>query len=1124
MPVNTPEQEKAIHFRGGNLYVSASAGSGKTYVMISRMISHILKKECEVNEILALTYTRAAATEMKEKLRKAITERFASASKEDREFLSRQLRLLPLTTVGTIHSFCSALLKSYFFEAGVDPNFELLPEEEAKAMQAEALESIVERAYEKGEKDFLTVAAAFSSNRKDNALMETVQDVCLFAEAEKDAEEFFNACLNAHSEKNFLWVEEQLLSRLQTTLKEFAQAFTELYAEGVTSGYNENHAQFAKGLAEKLTEISKLTDVYALAQAFVALSGGKKPSVNKKMSAQELGWANRITAQRDAVEAKKKEYAKITTRADAEKANALAQTAVEVLIRLCKEYQAEYARLKAREGKMDFGDLERKTLALLQNSVIAQAVKARYRYVFVDEYQDVNGVQEAIFNLLTENNLFLVGDVKQSIYAFRGCNPELFNRKIAEGEKTGGHVRLSKNFRSASAVLSGVNQLFNRIMTPQTVGQDYALENLAFGEGYPKEEGAVAFCDYEKAEKKEVAPVVYSVKKDYEANRGKGNAEGEAVYRLISSLIGEEIALDDKGNTRKITYGDIAILYRKKGVAYAVAEELKRRDIPVSVEKEIPLTSSAEVSLLLSALRLATGSREDIPFVNLLLSPLGNMQESELKEVRAYQKRAIKTQTSFYCAAELFASRTGEVSLWEKEIQAKLQKAFALIEELTQKAEFISASELMEELCVTYSLRAHAYAKPMGKRRVNMMNRLIAEAAGTEGAGMFANAFLTRLDSVGKDLSYGETESGNAVKMMTMHASKGLEFPVVILCGLQRPFSSKDETGAVLLDRDMGVLPYAFNAETRTKTTTLHRILFREAYRKNRAKEEMRLLYVAMTRAKNRLYITRAADSVKEEEKDVIASSNFLSWMKANEYPTQPLPVGEERCEYNRRPILLSGGEDFAAAIETARAFTYPYLKAVAFPEKETVTGILARGKTGERVAQELAKTKERESYLLGTAESRKQRGIRIHAFMEKCDLTSAEESAVLASMRLFVERGELMEEDLASAPAISRILSSPVMEEVRKGQIFREREFTMLHSVDGEDSAVVQGVIDLISVAEDGIIIVDYKNSSLSDEELATTYKQQLDLYAEAAVRFYGIKIKKKVIINLTNESVITV
>ena len=160
----------------------------------------------------------------------------------------------------------------------------------------------------------------------------------------------------------------------------------------------------------------------------------------------------------------------------------------------------------------------------------------------------------------------------------------------------------------------------------------------------------------------------------------------------------------------------------------------------------------------------------------------------------------------------------------------------------------------------------------------------------------------------------------------------------------------------------------------------------------------------------------------------------------------------------------------------------------------------------------------------MGTAETRKERGIRIHAFMEKCDLSKTAESAVLAEMRLFVERGELIEEDLSSAPAISRILSSSVMEEVRKGEIFREREFTMLYPVEGQENAVVQGVIDLLSVTEDGIIIVDYKNSTLADEELITTYQQQLDLYAEAAYRFYGIKIKKKVIINLTNESVLTV
>ncbi|MBR2617653.1 MAG: PD-(D/E)XK nuclease family protein, partial [Clostridia bacterium] len=676
----------------------------------------------------------------------------------------------------------------------------------------------------------------------------------------------------------------------------------------------------------------------------------------------------------------------------------------------------------------------------------------------------------------------------------------------------------------ASGVLDGVNSLFRRIMTLDSVGQDYSLEELSFGGGYPEQEGDVCFLDYEKEGKEKLPLGVYSVKTAHDWAHYQENAESVAVCDLVEGLVGkEEIAVNAQEKC-KITYGDIAILYRSKSVALSVSEGLKRRDIPLSVEKKIPLTSSAEVSLLISALRLATGSREDIPFVNVLLSPLGKMQESELKEVRAYQKRATQTQNSFYHAAELFASRTGKLSLWEKEIQSKLQKTFALMAELSKKAEFIPANELMEELCVTHSLRAHAYAKPMGKRRVNMINRLIAEAVGTDGSGMFTGAFLHRIDTAGEELAYAETDSGDTVKMMTMHASKGLEFPVVILCGLHAKFNNQDETGVVLLDRELGMLPYAFDGENRTKSETLHRILFREAYRKNRAKEEMRLLYVAMTRAKNALYLARCKKEKEATEKETTEAANFMDWIGKEEYSLMLLEGGGERFAKERKEVLLSGGEEFAPYIENARAFRYPYPKAVEFPEKETVTGILARSKTGEALTRDLAKSKERESRLLGTAESRRERGVRIHAFMEKCDLTQTEESAVLAEMRAFVERGELIEEDLASAPAISRILSSPVMEEVRKGQIFREREFTMLYPVEGQESAVVQGVIDLLSLAEDGIIIVDYKNSTLSDEEIVATYKQQLDLYAEAAFRFYGIKIKKKVIINLTNESVLTV
>lgn len=1124
---NTLEQKQAIGRRGSDLFVSASAGSGKTYVMISRIIALILEGECEVNEILALTFTRAAANEMKEKLRRAITQKQVGATAEERAYLTRQLRLLPLTTVGTIHSFCSALLKSYFFEAGVDPTFEMLAEEETEGLKQEAIEGVIEGEYERGDADFMLVSAAFSGNRKDDKLIETVKAIAEFAESERDGEAFYNQCLSAHSEEAFFRVEQALKTRLTATLNELYETTQPLCDEGSAKGYNKKQVEYLKTIAEILRQCQAEKDFYACANQFSGAKLTRKPSGNKKVEdPAEEEWCSSFDSAVAKFKAKQVEFLKITTKERATRANELAEKTVKVLVRLAKAYQEEYARKKEREGKLDFSDLERKTLALLQNESVREAVKKRYRYVFVDEYQDVNGVQEAIFNLLTDENLFLVGDVKQSIYAFRGCNPELFNRKIQSAQNTPKHIALKRNFRSAKGVLDGVNQVFNRIMTEETVGQNYKEEALEFGEGYPDGEGIVAFCDYGKAEKGALPTGVYSVKRASAQTVWNESEEVTALCNLVENLVGkQEIAVDEKGTTRKITYGDIAILYRGKSAAAGVAEGLKRRDIPITMEKrEIPLTASPEVNLLLSALRLATGSREDIPFVNVLLSPMGNMDESELRAVRKYQKRMEKEASSFYHAAELFVNCGDSLPLWEGGIQAKLKKSFTLIEELTQKAEFLSASELMEELCVTYSLRAHAYAKPMGKRRVNMMNRLIAEGFGSDGVGMFANAFLHRVDMAGEKLAYGEMESGNTVKMMTMHASKGLEFPVVILCGLHGSLSNKDVSGLVFLDRELGILPCGFDDATHQKFETLHRILFRGAFRKNRAKEEMRLLYVAMTRAKNRLYLMRNSES-EPEERAVTEISNYMQWLWKENFPTFTAESVEgERVAPERRSILLSGGEDFATAIENARAFIYPYPKAVAFPEKETVTGILARSKTGEKVTKELAKSKERESRLLGNAETRKERGIRIHAFMEKCDLAKTEESAVLAEMRAFVERGELIEEDLASAPAISRILSSPVMEEVRKGQIFREREFTMLHTVDGEDGAVVQGVIDLLSVAEDGIIIVDYKNSTLADEELVATYKQQLDLYAEAAFRFYGIKIKKKVIINLTNESVLTV
>ena len=1227
MPELTSSQKEAIYYRGGDVAVSASAGSGKTFVMIERILALIEERRAEVPDILAITFTRAAAEEMREKLRKALGKRLARGG-EEAAYFARQLKLLPLASVCTVDSFCKGLLQSYFYAADVDPAFTVLSESETAQLKAEAMDEVFTDAYEREDPAFLALVSRFSVTRKDDALRDLLQKLIVFREAERDGEAFFRLAEEAFSPAGERKTERELLSRLRETLLSVSAGYLRAHETAKSRGYSEKATEALKIWADETRQMAEISDLYALSRVLSSYEKRGKLVAKRGEAGEEERAFYRST---EVISARLKSAVALACavpeKEEEEKRAALALSTLRDLLHFARAYCEAYEKRKKRAGALDFADLERKTLHLLQNETYRKEISEKFAYVFVDEYQDVNGLQEEIVSLLSRNNLFLVGDVKQSIYGFRGCNPDLFLSRIERFDRgEGKHISLKENFRSAEGVLAGANEIFSRTMTKGTSGIDYEkTDRLVFGGTVPDEGGGAWFFPYGGKQEKPAAPfAVYSVKKSAESDDTlQEKEEAAAIADLILSLADREEIFDpETGGMRKIGFGDIAILTRKKaGIAAYALESLKRRGIPVVAENKRSVLSSPEVKLYVAVLSLLKNPKDDAAFAAVLLSAIGKMTEAELMDVRAFATEnsasleaekaenaageagspkiggSFSAQTaapSLRDCAKAYAAREREgLSIFERKTADKLLAVFALLDEWKLKAAFLSARELLTEISDRFGLVASFSGRTQGKTRVMRVRRFLKEASAADGTPLTALEFLQKITESGSEITLSENGAAGSVRMMSMHASKGLEFPVVILAGLKSGFNQLDLRSPVLFDREFGIAPLSFDDENMLKSESLLRLLIKDAYKKRAVKEELCIFYVAATRAKNRTYFM-VDESLAQEisEEGVLSASSQQKFLSRGMLPFSAIENREAEDVPAREIVFTEDREVFAIKNEIRRAlsFAYPEEAAVLAPVKRSVTeitkeaGLNAVGFSGGNMefphkkdiktdtasaaalktdiktdeiswqaflsasanADEnslsalrsrediLGEMEEESAYEKGedaAGDEKRKKGIRLHAFLQGCDLAVRDEAGVRAEMERLIEAGILQSGDEDSAPAMAKILDSPLYRSLQKYKIYREKEFIMALPLGGdlaaevkpgEDAFVVQGIVDFLALGENDAVLIDYKYSFRKKEDVKRTYAPQISLYARAIESFYGIKIKTKGIINLTDGTLI--
>ncbi len=1059
----TPQQQQAIEKRG-RIIVSAAAGSGKTAVMIERLLSLILSGT-DVREILALTFTNKAAAQMRDRARTALSERLKVAGREERARLKEQLAALPLAEIGTIHAFCGRLVRTYFYLTDADAGFGIISpsDPDGLTLQNRALDLVFEEEYEKGDPAFLDLLSVWFRKKKDRRLREIVRD--MYASL-REIEDYRALLENAPSRY------EDACAYLARGIRETAELIA-----GRLEGMRE---AFAHSLPKALP---LLDGIVALCDALDGDLFEMRSRALAPFSLPTTPRSDRVTGEtlknlRFLSGARKKikdlyddlrDYGEEET----ERARCLSSEArARALSALILRFDDEYARLKREANVLDYNDLQHYALRLLSDEEVLAAVRGRYTHVFVDEYQDVNRVQEKLLSLIAGGEVFLVGDSKQAIYGFRGSSSAFFDEKRVAFRREGGDLPLSRNFRSAESILDAVNRVFAPLSP--------FYEKMEGGDRFAGHTGEVRFHKVirEKTERGRVG--VYSVKE------GRREEKTDEIATYVANLIEEEVASAvydaDQNAVRKAEFGDIAVLVRKhSGAMERVVRELTSRGIPVSASSSVNLCDFSEVRLLIDWLSLLDNAEQDAPLCSALLSAVGGFTEDDLSAVRL----ACPDVYTFRAACRVYAYADIQK---DNPLAGRLRSFFAFLKELRAQAQARSAADVLSSL-LSMGLEIQIAAGKNGEDRLSRVRRFVALSESKS-----VHEFLAEIKAADERFDFAGGVGENAVQVLTMHASKGLEFPVVILTDLDVPFHGA-ERGDVLFTERFGLAPFDYDLEKKR----IYRTVLRRASELLQENEERlgekNLLYVAMTRAKYRLHMLFGEKDPPLTPAYAARLSDFVEQAAFEDLFVAP-PAALE-APLPRSPLPAAAEKKLVDALAAVYRAPYPFTESTSLPLKSSATDLMRR-------------TREEKAGEHGPIHT-KEEGIAYHAFLQHVEWGKGAEEE-LARMR---ERELLTEEQLAllDVKKLERILSLPCLQGLQDKRTRREQTFlTLLPAGEllptaADEEILFQGAIDLLVEDESGFTVVDYKFSGHSDERIRADYALQIALYRKAVARVMGVR-----------------
>ena len=884
MGVNwTKEQQRVIDSRNRNILVSAAAGSGKTAVLVERIIKILTDEEnpVDVDRLLIVTFTEAAASEMKERILNAIEK--ALEENPDNVHLQKQATLIHSALITTIHSFCLSVIREHFHAINIDPGFRIAEEGELTLIKQDVLENLLEDFYVEGDKDFIEFTEKYSTGRNDKNIEELILKLYDYSRSYPLPEKWLDECLLMY---NNIDEDDKFISMILKSAKNKCEDMKLILDECMEiCEMSAGPYMYADAIEDDMALVEKLVKCNTFSEYFEALSNikWKRLSTKKDESVYEE-LKDKVKKLRESVkktvkDLKEKYFYSSLDEIKVEMNNA--SVSVGVLINLVKEFGVRLADKKQEKNIIDFGDMEQFALKILNDnndgelvpSVVAKEYQDRFYEVMIDEYQDSNFIQETILTSVSkvsrgQHNIFMVGDVKQSIYRFRLSRPELFMEKYDTytlDESDEQRIDLDKNFRSREEVLHSVNFIFSQIMRK-------GLGNVEYDRAAYLNPGASFEQQIdENGENINKAELLF-----IEKNPDEDSVETEAgvIANRILQLMESGKVLDKKtGEYRKPMFKDIVILIRAKSVAPTFSKVLGDYGIPVYFGSTEGYFETYEVSVLLDYLKVLDNYRQDIPLAAVLTSMFAGLKAHELGII----KEAFP-DICYYDAVKRYISYAEENGNTEDLIYKKLKSFMETLMHYRSIVPFTPIDKLLTYIIEETGYGVYVSAMPGGEVRSANVDMLVEKAIAFEKTsykGLFN--FVRYINQIRKyDIDYGEAgidnEQSNTVKLMTIHKSKGLEFPIVFVSAMGRKFNTSDQKSSMVIHPTLGVGLDSIDLEKRTKAPVILKKLIQEETLKENLGEELRVLYVALTRAKEKLIMTGVMKDAKD--KVVEESSN----------------------------------------------------------------------------------------------------------------------------------------------------------------------------------------------------------------------------------------------------------
>jgi len=1179
----TKEQKKIIEIREKNILVSAAAGSGKTAVLVERIINIIKNENEDIDKFLVVTFTNAAASGMKQKIQKSLLAS-VKAGEGNSTHLRKQINLLNKAGISTIHSFCIDVVRKNFHIIGIDPNFRIGDINEVDILLQESVDEVLERAYGEKSQDFIKLVEGFTKGRGDSELCDIIKDMYKFIQSLPEP---------------LIWLKNSV-DTLKITEKELENSVW-------MNSLQENVAMLLEGAQEALKSAKMLCedqdgpfiyldavneDLYNVQSIYNLLNENFEMFLHsvhcishpKLKSLRGENKENCSEEKQSEVKSLRDEYKHVIDSIKKLIPNKkLVEFIVDInymyspmssLYNIIVDLSSTFINKKTEKAIVDFNDVEHYALEILRDSEISDVYRKKYSYIFIDEYQDSNRLQETLIQQIKrENNIFMVGDVKQSIYRFRLADPGLFNEKYNKYHNsdinnvvdfTDIRVDLNKNFRSRKEILNGINYIFKDIMS-EKVGEVKYSENEFLNCGTDFNLSGDNFIEIDIIDK--------NTEDDEELDdniKTMKTAEIEAKFAIfkIKELIKQQTYIPDKKEYRTIKYKDIVILMRSVSNWAQIFEEVfSDEGIPFYFDGGAGYFDTIEIQVILNFLKIIDNIRQDVPLLSIMRSPIGKFTTEELIKIRVLSPR-LKYIDALYAY-----KNSGN-----DDLATRLKNFIEKIEEWKKKSRYTHLNDLIWEVLMETGYYYFVGVLPKGNmRQANL--RLLTDKAfefeKTSMRGLFNFLkFVDKLNVSSGDMGTAKTlgENDNVVRLMSVHKSKGLEFPVVLMCGMNKKFNKTDITKNILRHKDYGIAPKYINADERIYRETFPRLALKNVIKIENLSEEMRVLYVAMTRAVDKLILIGTVNKIESKAKkwkkgptkyNVYMGDSFMDWVCMSIYKHRDLKdlrqiLGDNDCifetddlfsrwkmnritltQINNISIEKTNDKlerineimefknigEYSEEINKRLGFHYSYQSSVNAPTKLSVTDLKIMGNNKfESIKYKIPALRDIPAFKEAEIEFTKAEiGTVVHFVMQHIDIkiiltkeNIKKQINEMSSKKLLTEK----EASTVNVDMLAEFFNTEIGNRMKQSSkvkreipfVIKKRAKDIISTLDEDDVILVQGIIDCYFYEGDEVVIIDYKTDDISQVSIdivKNKYKHQILSYKEAVEKITNKKVK---------------